>query len=76
MAAKVDDFAICHLERAIPARVPAFAYSKGMMSRFEQRLDRLVVVDRADTGSIHQDLEATASELNPEAKFTGYPERC
>jgi hypothetical protein len=42
---------------------------------FQRHLEPLVVINRANVGPIHQDVEPTASELNPEAKFTGHFER-
>jgi hypothetical protein len=67
---------IGRLNGEFSARVPAFAHPYGVASRFERRLERLVVFDRAGGLAVNQDLEPAPSELNAEVMFVGHPERC
>jgi hypothetical protein len=60
-----DAFAVGHLEGQSPARVPAFAYSYGVVPGFERRLQRVVEFDRADGLAVNQDLELAPSEFKP-----------
>src|ERR1017187_7627887 len=45
MAAELYDFAICNVEMMIAARIPTGPRSEGVMSWFEQRLDRFMPFD-------------------------------
>jgi len=45
MAAETYDFAICNVEMMIAARISTGPRSEGVMSWFEQRLDRFMPFD-------------------------------